>query len=91
MPQGLAGAIATAVRRQPGVARLSGGPGGIGTYDPAGRVLGVRVNSDGVELHLVVEWVASLPHLADEVRAAIRPLVGDRPVAVFLEDIEGPI
>lgn len=85
----LAVAVAAVVGAVPGVARLCGGKAGeIATYLPGRRVSGVRISDDGVDVHLVARWVASLPQLAQDVRTALRPVVGDRPVSVFVEDVE---
>ncbi len=89
----LAEAVAAVMSTVPGVARLSGGKAGeVATYLPGQRVSGVRVSGDDVEVHLVARWVASLPQLADDVRAALDPLVAGRSVSVFVEDVEaGPL
>jgi len=85
----LADAVAAVVRGLGGVARLSGGKAGqVATYLPGRRVTGVRIMSDTVEVHLVARWMGSLPQLADDVRAALAPLVGGRAVSVTVEDIE---
>jgi len=85
----LAEAVAAGVCAVPGVARLSGGKAGqVATYLPGRRVSGVRIMGDIVEVHLVARWVASLPQLAQEVRAALDPLVAGRAVSVFVEDVE---
>lgn len=85
----LAEAVAAGVCAVPGVARLSGGKAGqVATYLPGRRVSGVRIMSDSVEVHLVARWVASLPRLAQDVRAALHPLVAGRVVSVFVEDVE---
>jgi len=84
-----ADAVAAVVRSQPGVARLSGGKNGeVATYLPGRRVSGVRITDAAVEIHLVARWVPSLPDLADDLRAAIAPMAGNRLVGVFIEDVE---
>jgi hypothetical protein len=88
----LAEAVAAGACAVPGVARLSGGKAGqVATYLPGRRVSGVRVTGDSVEVHLVARWVASLPQLAQDVRAALDPLVAGRAVTVFVEDIESAV
>jgi len=88
----LAEAVAAAASAVPGVARLSGGKAGqVATYLPGRRVSGVRITSDSVEVHLVARWVASLPQLAEDIRAALDPLVGGRAVSVFVEDVESGV
>jgi len=84
----MAEAIAAAATNVPGVARLSGGKvGQIATYAPGRKVNGVRFAGDAVEVHVVAEWVASLPRLAEDVRAALDPLTAGRSVSVFVDDI----
>jgi len=84
----LAESIAAAATSVPGVASLSGGKfGQIATYAPGQKVNGVRFAGDDVEVHVVAEWVASLPRLAEDVRAALEPLTGGRTVSVFVDDI----
>ena len=71
----MAEAIAAAATNVPGVAGLAGGKfGQIATYAPGRKVNGVRFAGDAVEVHLVAEWVESLPQLADDVRAALDTL-----------------
>jgi hypothetical protein len=84
----LAESIAAATTRVPGVAGLSGGKfGQVATYGPGQKVNGVRFAGDAVEVHVVAEWVASLPRLADDVRTALEPLTAGRSVSVFVDDI----
>jgi len=84
----MAEAIAAAATNVPGVARLSGGKvGQIATYAPGRKVNGVRFAGDAVEVHVVAEWVASLPRLAEDLRAALDPLTAGRSVSVFVDDI----
>ena len=84
----MAEAIAAAATNVPGVARLSGGKvGQIATYAPGRKVNGVRFAGDAVEVHVVAEWVASLPQLADDLRAALQPLTAGLSVSVFVDYI----
>jgi hypothetical protein len=84
----MAEAIAAAAINVPGVARLAGGKfGQIATYAPGRKVNGVRFTGNAVEVHLVAEWVESLPQLADDVRAALDTLTAGRSVSVFVDDI----
>ncbi|GHH70527.1 hypothetical protein GCM10017673_22550 [Streptosporangium violaceochromogenes] len=81
----LAHEIADAVRHCPDVAGLSGGPfGTVATYLPGERVSGVAVREDEVEVSIIARYGRPLPEIADEVRAALAPLVGDRPVNVYI-------
>jgi hypothetical protein len=81
-------AVAAAVAACPSVVGLSGGVlGEVATHLPGRRVTGVRVASGVVEVHIVACWVDSLPAVGDEVRAAVGPLVGGRPVTVFIDDL----
>lgn len=81
--------IAAAVRSTPTVADLSGGPYGEGTYLPGRRVLGVRVG-EAVEIHVVGRYGVTVATIAADVRRSVRPLVGDRPVHVVIEDLAWP-
>ena len=84
----MAEAIAAAATNVPGVAGLAGGKfGQVATYAPGRKVNGVRFAGDAVEVHLVAEWVESLPQLADDVRAALDTLTSGRSVSVFVDDI----
>jgi len=84
----LAESIAAATTRVPGVAGLSGGKfGQVATYAPGRKVNGIRFAGGDVEVHVVAEWVASLPQLADDVRTALEPLAAGRSVSVFVDDI----
>jgi len=60
------------------------------TYLPGRRVQGVRGGPGGVEVHVVARWEADLARLGEDVRRAVGPLVEDRPVTVFVDDIEVP-
>jgi hypothetical protein len=84
-------AVAAAALGCPLIADLSGGRfGEIATYLPGRRILGVRQLEGTVEVHVVARWDTALPHVADELRAAVAPHAGGLPVAVFVEDIEVP-
>jgi uncharacterized alkaline shock family protein YloU len=84
-------AVAAAALGSPLIAGLSGGRfGEVATYLPGRRVVGVRETGGTVEVHVVARWDTSLPEVADAVRAAVAPYARDRPVAVFVEDIEVP-
>jgi uncharacterized alkaline shock family protein YloU len=76
--------VRDAVREVPGVARVV-----------EGVRKGVRVEADAIELHLAVEWGASIPEVGAEVQrhvgdylarmAAVRPAV----VNVVVEAVDG--
>jgi uncharacterized alkaline shock family protein YloU len=79
--------IAAAARSVEGVADLHGGMfGEVGTYFRGGRVAGVRVAGDRVEVHVTLYWGHPIRATADAVRAAVEPLV-DQPVYVTVEDL----
>ncbi|MFK5584573.1 MULTISPECIES: hypothetical protein [unclassified Serinicoccus] len=63
--------------------------GEIGTYLPGRRVPGVRLDQDGCEVHVVLDWAAPVDTTTDRVRAAARALVTG-PVDVVVEDVAGP-
>ena len=84
-------AVAAAALGSPLIAGLTGGRfGDVATYLPGRRVLGVREADGTIEVHVVAKWGRALPEVADVVRAAVAPHVGDTPVAVFVDDIEVP-
>ena len=85
-------AVAAAVTACPSVAHLAGGglTGQVATYLPGRRVEGVRVTEDAVEVHLATRWDVPIPQAAAEVRAAVAPLVGGRPITVAVDDIDDP-
>lgn len=92
-PSGRAGQafrVALVALSLPCVARLYGGPHGeIATYYPGGRVEGVRIDDDHVEVHIVVRLdLASPVEAAEEVRRTVGPLVAPRQVDVVVEDVE---
>jgi len=79
--------IAAAARSVEGVADLHGGMfGEVGTYLPGGRVAGIRIAGDRVEVHVTLYWDHPVRATADAVRAAVEPLV-DQPVYVTVEDL----
>ncbi|MER7207318.1 hypothetical protein [Streptosporangium sp. NPDC000239] len=85
----LAREIADAVRHCPDVADLSGGPfGTVATYLPGERVSGVALREDEVEVSIVARTTRPLPEIADEVRLALAPLVGDRAVNVHIGGVQ---
>jgi hypothetical protein len=82
---GLAHRIADTVLRCPDVVDLSGGPfGTVATYLPGERLPGVALRENEVEVSVVVRLGRPLPEIADEMRAAVAPMVGDRPVNVHI-------
>src|SRR4051812_25405923 len=81
--------IARAVAACPDVAALAGGVvGEVATYLPGERVVGVRETPDGVEIRIAARWGLPLPLIADQVRQAVRPIVGAAAVLVVVADIE---
>lgn len=86
----LAEVVATRVRAVAGVHDLHPGVmGEVGTYLPGRRVPGVRLEADGCEVHVVLDWAAPVAGTTDEVRAAVRSLVPG-PVDVVVEDVAPP-
>lgn len=84
-------ALATAVQSCPAVARLSGGMAGeVATYLPGRRVTGVRIRPDEVQINVVGRYEHTVVEMADQVRTAVRPLVGDRPISIEIDDITVP-
>jgi hypothetical protein len=82
-------AIARAVVACPDVAALSGGVvSEVATYLPGERVVGVRETLDGVEIRIAARWGLPIPLIAEQVRTAVRPLVGAASVLVVVDDLE---
>jgi hypothetical protein len=89
--EGLADAVASAVRRCPAVAGLhGGGPVQVATYLPGRRVEGVRLEDDRVLVSVVAAYGAPLTALTGQVRAAVGPLAGGRRVDVHVADVRLP-
>lgn len=87
----LAISIADAVSAVPGVRRLSGGDAiEAATQYPGGKVVGVRLG-ETVQIHLVANLVPLPPvaaHAARTARSVLAKAGDDRPVEVFIDDIE---
>jgi hypothetical protein len=87
----LALAVAVAVDSVGG-ARRTGGQGiEVSTQYPGGRILGVRLGTDEVTVHIIAERLP-LDAVAEAVRSAVRSALsglGDsRTVAVAIEDLD---
>ena len=86
-PPATAREVADAVLAVPGVTGLYGGVfGEIATYLPGGRINGVVVSDNAVDVHIVVDMTHDLIEVAGEVRALSRRLTGV-PATVTVEDI----
>ncbi|CAN5231852.1 hypothetical protein BH24ACT1_BH24ACT1_07170 [soil metagenome] len=81
--------IARIVQSCPSVARMAPGAAvEVATYLPGRRVPGVRLLEGSVEVHVIAHYGRPLPEVADEVRRALTAETGDRPVAVFIDDLD---
>ncbi|MBE7195118.1 MAG: Asp23/Gls24 family envelope stress response protein [Gordonia polyisoprenivorans] len=81
-------ALAAAVRACDSVAGVTSGLlGGVATYLPRRRVEGVSVERDRVTIELCSVWGVALDVVAQQVRAAVHPLVGARQVDIVVSDI----
>ncbi|OUZ08598.1 hypothetical protein BHE97_13065 [Aeromicrobium sp. PE09-221] len=79
--------IAEAVRAIDGVHGLHGGVfGEVATYLPGGRVPGVRIGDDGVEVHIVVRAGRPVLPVANAVRTAVEAITAG-PTHVTVEDL----
>ncbi len=58
------------------------------SYLPGRRVTGVRVGDEGLEVHVVARYGPTMVEVAQEVREALRPLLGDAVVGVVIHDID---
>jgi uncharacterized alkaline shock family protein YloU len=86
---GTADAIAAAVTACPAVAALHGG--GLrrtATYLPGRLVEGVHVDDDRVRVSVVVVQGVSVAEVAEQIRAAVAPLIPGRAVDVHIADLQ---
>ena len=81
--------IAAAVLGCPAVVRLHSGSSvrQVATYLPGRRVAGVRADERSVEVSVVAAAGVALPEVAAQVRSALAPLAGRRPVDVHIADV----
>jgi len=88
---GLATLVATSVQGCPTVAALSAGPfGQYRTYLGGRQVVGVGVEADRIDIGVVARFGVSIGDLSNQVRAAVAPLVGGRPINIRVEDVQIP-
>ncbi len=79
--------VAEAVLACPVVAALAA-DGFVATFLPGRRVAGVRIAEDVCEVAVVLRMDGSpLPDMAEQVRHAVAPVVGDRRVDVVIADV----
>ncbi|WP_159943023.1 MULTISPECIES: hypothetical protein [unclassified Nocardiopsis] len=87
-PGELARRLAEEAAAFPDVVELSSGAfGTLATPVPGGRVPGVAVRPDSVEVGVVVRFGRPLPELAAELRRGLAPLAGGRTVHISVEDV----
>ncbi|PSK92260.1 hypothetical protein CLV63_11817 [Murinocardiopsis flavida] len=80
--------IAATVRGVVGVAGLSAGAfGTVATPLPGGRLDGVALRADSVQVGVVVWFGHPIPGVTARIRAALAPLVPDRAIHVSVEDV----
>lgn len=83
----LADAVAATTLTVAGVADLHGGEfGEIATYLPGRKIVGVRLDADGCDIHISAEYPSDVNGVALGVQAAVQPLV-QVPVSVTVEDV----
>jgi hypothetical protein len=87
----VARSVADAVLAVPGVADLSPGPGvEVATLFSGGKVVGVRLTGEQVEIHIRADQ-APLPPVAEAAAQAARRVLAasgdDRPIQIFVDDI----
>lgn len=88
----LAERVADRVLAAPGVSELHGGMfGEVATYLPGRRLMGVRVDSEHVDVHVVMEWGHDVRELATGVRSAVAEVAPDHQVSVTVEDVAAPV
>lgn len=81
----IAASVAAVVDAFPGVARRSPD---VAYRHPGGRIDGVRIRTDRVEVHLVARWPVRLVELCSAIHDAVRPLTGGRCVHVLVDDLD---
>ena len=75
----------------PGVAAMHGGIGGeAATYLPGRRVVGVRIQPDRVEVHVVAVWPVPATEVAAQIWAKTSQAVEGRRVDVIIGDVQLP-
>ena len=65
----------------------SGSFGTLSTAARGGRISGVAVREDHIEVGVVVRYGRPLPEIATEIRRGLAPLTGGRGVHVSVEDV----
>jgi hypothetical protein len=93
-PEGLvelATLVAASVQRCPAVAALTAGRfGQFRTFMAGRQVAGVSVEADRIDIGVVARFGVPVGDLSEQVRAAVAPLVGGRPVNIRVEDVQLP-
>lgn len=92
-PDALAKLVAAAVTAHPAVARLDGGVfGGIATYLPRRRLVGVRIGvpDEPVEIAVVLRLQQRIPDVVRALRQEVSALCGGRPVDITVVDVATP-
>lgn len=72
------------------VVRLSSGPSGaVAAYLPGGRVPGIRIRDERLEVHVVMAWTSTVSDVEQAVESAVAATVGaDVVVDVVVDDID---
>lgn len=89
----LAEIVAATVTAHPAVARLDGGVfGGISTYLPGRRLVGVRIGEDDepVEIAVVLHLPQHIPDAVRSLRREVAALCGGRAVDITVADVAIP-
>jgi len=83
--------LAALVRSCQSVSDLAaGGPGSPASYLPGRRLAGIAVDETRVRIQVRSRWAAPAHVVDAEIRAAVRPLVGDRMIDITIADIDDP-
>lgn len=92
-PDALAEIVAAAVTAHPAVARLDGGVfGGIATYLPGRRLVGVRLGrgDEHVEVAVVLHLGTDIPRTVRELRSEVAALCDGAAVDITVADLATP-
>ncbi|GGC75203.1 Asp23/Gls24 family envelope stress response protein [Hoyosella rhizosphaerae] len=70
-----------------GVADLHGGTfGTLATYLPGEKVVGVKIDDTGIDIHVSLHTGSQIHSVADNIRAAVSR-IEDGPISITIEDL----
>lgn len=85
-------AIVAATVACPLVADMSAGVlGEVAVYLPGRRIRGLRLDPDGVQIHVVGVFGPRIIEIIQQVRAAVAPLTVGQQLTVLVDDLADPV